>query len=123
MTNTRLTDPEVLEQRYPVRLREFGIRRSSGGLGCFSGGNGIVREIEFLRELRVSMLSQRRIIAPWGLNGGGPGSTGENSVYRFGDEQKQHLDGSFSRNLLPGDILRIETPGGGGFGRAAKSGS
>jgi 5-oxoprolinase (ATP-hydrolysing) len=116
MTNTRLTDPEVFEQRYPVRLRQFSIRQDSGGAGRFSGGNGIVREIEFLRELQVSMLSQRRTCEPWGLASGGAGASGNNLLITQEGTEAEPLPGSFSQTFNAGDILRIETPGGGGFG-------
>ena len=116
MTNTRLTDPEILEQRYPVRLRQFSIRRGSGGNGKFRGGDGIIREIEFLKDLQVSMLSQRRTIAPWGLDGGNPGLTGRNSVVVNNAHVEIDLPGAFSRPFHVGETLRIETPGGGGAG-------
>ena len=111
MTNTRLTDPEVLEQRYPVRLRQFAIRKHSGGAGQFHGGNGIVRELEFLRPLRVSMLSQRRgANAPYGINGGSSGGAGCNSI------DGKDIGGCFSLQLDAGTVLKIKTPGGGGCG-------
>lgn len=115
MTNTRLTDPEVLEQRYPVRLLQFSIRRNSGGAGRHRGGNGIVREIEFLRPLHVSMLSQRREPhAPYGLEKGEPGCSGRNSLLTGGAADVFDLGGAFTRHVVAGDVLRIETPGGGG---------
>jgi 5-oxoprolinase (ATP-hydrolysing) len=121
MTNTRLTDVEVLERRYPVRVREFSIRRGSGGAGRRRGGDGIVRRIEFLRPLKVSMLSQRRgDFAPFGLNGGDPGAIGRNLLLRAGSEGEEDLGGSFQIDVSPGDVLIIETPGGGGFGPAAR---
>jgi 5-oxoprolinase (ATP-hydrolysing) len=111
MTNTRLTDPEVLERRYPVRVRELSLRRGSGGGGRFPGGDGLCRELELLAPLRVSVISERRVRAPFGLDGGEPGKPGRNLVN--GREQP----GRFSRDLLPGDRVRIETPGGGGYGK------
>lgn len=115
MTNTRLTDPEVLERRYPVRLREFSIRSDSGGSGMHRGGHGVIRELEFLRPVTVSMLSQRRATQPWGMEGGRPGASGRNLlVTAAGDTEC--LDAAFSRSLQAGDVLRIETPGGGGWG-------
>ncbi|MBX3442062.1 MAG: hydantoinase B/oxoprolinase family protein [Planctomyces sp.] len=115
MTNTRLTDPEVIERRYPVRVREFSIRRGSGGIGHRSGGAGVVRRIEFLAPLTVSMLSQRRgAFPPFGLEGGGPGAIGRNTLVRGGESKS--LDGSARVDVQPGDELVIETPGGGGFG-------
>ena len=117
MTNTRLTDPEVLEQRYPVRLRRFSIRRGSGGAGRFRGGDGIIRELEFLKPLRVSMLSQRRgRNAPYGLDGGESGQAGHNSISQ-GRDFADH-DGCFSTAVRIGTVLMVETPGGGGFGVA-----
>ena len=116
MTNTRLTDPEVLERRYPVRLRQFAIRRGSGGTGKCSGGDGVVREIEFLRELEVSILSQRRgEYAPYGLKGGESGATGRN-VIRRADGSLEELSGQTHFVAQAGDVLVIETPGGGGWG-------
>jgi len=116
MTNTRLTDPEVLEQRYPVRLRQFSIRQGSGGSGRFHGGNGIVREIEFLRDLQVAMLSQRRMFDPWGLESGSAAASGKNLLLTAEGVEVETLSGAFSRQVHRGETLRIETPGGGGFG-------
>jgi 5-oxoprolinase (ATP-hydrolysing) len=112
MTNTRLTDPEVLERRYPVRVRELSVRRGSGGTGRFRGGDGLCRELELIAPLRVSMISERRVHVPFGLAGGGPGKPGRNLVN--GQEQP----GRFSLDLAAGDRIRIETPGGGGYGKA-----
>lgn len=118
MTNTRLTDPEVLELRYPVRLRSFGIRRGSGGAGKYSGGDGVTREIEFLSRLRVSILSQRRgPYAPYGLDGGDAGALGRNILQRA-DGTLESLPHAAHFTAEPGDVLTIETPGGGGVGRA-----
>jgi 5-oxoprolinase (ATP-hydrolysing) len=117
MTNTRLTDPEVLERRFPVRVREFSIRRGSGGAGRQRGGDGILRRLEFLRELQVSILSQRRgPFAPYGLAGGEPGSLGRNTLRRAEGKDDEHLAGCVQMTVQPGDIVTIETPGGGGFG-------
>jgi 5-oxoprolinase (ATP-hydrolysing) len=116
MTNTRLTDPEVLEARYPVRLREFSIRRGSGGTGQHRGGDGVIRRIEFLRELTLSILSQRRgPYPPQGNQGGSPGALGQNTLRRPGIGENQ-LAGSVQISVEPGDVLTIETPGGGGWG-------
>jgi 5-oxoprolinase (ATP-hydrolysing) len=112
MTNTRITDPEVLETRYPVRLIEFSLRPGSGGAGRWPGGDGVVREIELLRPLSVSILSERRAIAPFGLDGGGPGRPGRN-LWNGRD-----VGGKATFDARAGDRIRIETPGGGGFGRA-----
>jgi 5-oxoprolinase (ATP-hydrolysing) len=116
MTNTRLTDPEVLEQRYPVRLHEFSIRRGSGGIGSHRGGDGVVRRIEFLRSLDVSILSQRRgPYPPYGLAGGQPGALGRNTLLRA-DGEVEVLAGQVQFVAGAGDVLTIETPGGGAVG-------
>ena len=116
MTNTRLTDPEVLERRYPVRLLEFSIRRGSGGRGRQRGGDGVVRRIEFLSELEVSLLAQRRgPYPPYGLAGGHPGGLGRNTLLRA-DGRMIELDAKAQITVEPGDILTISTPGGGGWG-------
>lgn len=134
MTNTRLTDVEVIERRYPVRIREFSIRRESGGGGQHRGGDGIVRRIEFLKPLRVSMLSERRgDYLPFGLQGGSAGHPGRNTLHHappphdsFGAceglcppcTEGVDLGGKFSTDVQANDILTIETPGGGGVGRS-----
>jgi 5-oxoprolinase (ATP-hydrolysing) len=112
MTNTRITDPEVLEARFPVRLRQFSLRRGSGGDGRWRGGDGLVREIEFLRPVRVSILSERRSRAPFGLAGGAPGAPGRNLL------NGREVDAKLTLDVEAHDRLRIETPGGGGFGRS-----
>ncbi len=116
MTNTRLTDPEVLEDRYPVQLRRFEIRRGSGGNGRHHGGDGIVREIEFLESVEVSLLTSRRSTQPFGLGGGESGAAGRNLLRRVGSDQFESLVGAAHFFAEPGDVLRIETPGGGGWG-------
>ncbi|HEV3005214.1 MAG TPA: hydantoinase B/oxoprolinase family protein, partial [Pirellulales bacterium] len=116
MTNTRLTDPEVLEQRYPVRLVEFSIRRGSGGSGLRRGGDGVVRRIEFLRDLEVSILSQRRgLYPPYGLAGGRSGALGKNTLLRA-DGTVDSLPGQVQLVACVGDVLTVETPGGGAYG-------
>ncbi|MEX0611454.1 MAG: hydantoinase B/oxoprolinase family protein [Pirellulales bacterium] len=118
MTNTRLTDPEILERRYPVRVREFSIRRGSGGSGRHRGGDGVVRRLEFLRTLTLSLLTQRRgSHPPYGAVGGEPGMVGCNSLIRR-DGAHISLPGIAEVEVQPGDVLVIETPGGGGFGRS-----
>ena len=117
MTNTRLTDVEVIERRYPVRLHEFSIRRGSGGEGQHRGGDGIVRRIEFLKPLSVSILSERRgNFAPPGLSGGQDGQRGRNSLQRSGEPSPEELPGKTQLDVAAGDMLTIETPGGGAFG-------
>ena len=115
MTNTRITDPEILEKRYPVLLREFSIRRNSGGSGKFSGGNGLIRELEFLEELNAAILSERRVHQPYGLKGGESGKCGLNLFLRK-DGTKLFLGGKNEIFAKIGDRIRIETPGGGGYG-------
>ncbi len=115
MTNTRITDPEILERRFPVLLREFSIRHGSGGEGKFQGGDGLVREIEFLAPLQVSILSERRVFAPYGLSGGQPGKRGRNLFIRA-KGTTINLGGKNEIQATPGDRIRIETPGGGGYG-------
>ncbi len=116
MTNTRLTDPEVLERRYPVVLQEFRIRTGSGGAGELRGGHGVVRRMEFLRPLVVSLLTQRRgPYAPYGANGGQPGALGINSLQRANGETIE-LPGAAQLSVESGDVLTIQTPGGGGWG-------
>jgi 5-oxoprolinase (ATP-hydrolysing) len=116
MTNTRITDPEILERRYPVMLREFSIRKDSGGSGKFKGGNGLIREVEFLEPLNTAILSERRVHQPYGLNGGGPGKKGLNLFIRK-NGSKLHLGGKNEIIAEAGDRIRIETPGGGGYGK------
>lgn len=114
MTNTAITDPEILEQRHPVRLRQFGIRRGSGGVGQWPGGDGVIREFECLAPLTFSLLTQHRQSAPYGLEGGGPGAPGKQTLNR-GNEVIP-LPSSTSFLAEPGDRVRIETPGGGAWG-------
>ncbi|MGB5131023.1 MAG: hydantoinase B/oxoprolinase family protein [Steroidobacteraceae bacterium] len=115
MTNSRLTDPEVLEARYPVLLREFRYRRGSGGAGRHRGGNGLVRRIEFRAPMTAAILSNHRRIAPFGLAGGRDGATGINRLEPAGGEPRD-LPACASIQVNTGDVLVIETPGGGGFG-------
>ncbi|MGX5855270.1 hydantoinase B/oxoprolinase family protein [Dyadobacter jiangsuensis] len=114
MTNTRITDPEQLERKYPVRLLEFGIRRGSGGAGRWRGGDGVVRKLEFLAPLQVTLLGQHRRYAPYGIAGGGDGTCGLHSFFSNGSIVE--LPGICSLSVNTGDVLTIETPGGGGYG-------
>jgi 5-oxoprolinase (ATP-hydrolysing) len=114
MTNSRLTDPEVLESRFPVLLEQFGVRHGSGGSGRHHGGDGAIRRIRFLEEMTVSVLSNRRTHAPHGLAGGGNGSTGRNYIEHSGEITEIPFRASVP--VSSGDSLTIETPGGGGYG-------
>jgi 5-oxoprolinase (ATP-hydrolysing) len=115
MTNTRITDAEVLEARHPVRLLRFALRRGSGGAGRWRGGDGLERRYEFCASVTVSLLSERRTAAPWGLAGGEPGARGRNAVERS-DGRVEEVAGKATVTLEAGDRLFVETPGGGGFG-------
>jgi 5-oxoprolinase (ATP-hydrolysing) len=116
MTNTRITDPEILEHRYPVRLEQFSIRKNCGGKGKWNGGDGVIREITFLEPVNLSVLSQRRKSGPYGINGGEDGKPGSQKIIRKNGEEIQ-LDSIQNINLETGDRFIIETPGGGGFER------
>jgi 5-oxoprolinase (ATP-hydrolysing) len=115
MTNSRLTDPEVLEWRYPVRLMRFSLRRGSGGGGCWCGGDGTIREILFHEDMEVAILASHRDVPPPGCNGGQPGMAGINRIIRA-DGTIQTLKGTVTLAVASGDIIRIDTPGGGGYG-------
>ncbi len=117
MTNSRLTDPEVLETRYPVLLENFSLRLGSGGKGKHSGGNGVIRRIRFLESMTANILCSHRLVSPFGLNNGEAGKVGRNLVIR-NDGSEEELDSTATVEMKPGDIFTIETPGGGGFGRA-----
>jgi 5-oxoprolinase (ATP-hydrolysing) len=117
MTNTRLTDPEVLESRYPVVLERFSIRRGSGGKGRWTSGDGTLRVIRFLEPMRGAILSGFREVRPFGLAGGAPGETGRNAIRRR-DGRTEELAGAASATLGPGDAIVISTPTGGGVGGA-----
>ena len=117
MTNSRLTDPEVLEWRYPVLLESFEIRRGSGGAGQYKGGDGVRRRLRFLEDMEAVILANRRIVPPYGMNGGKSGSTGRNWVERV-DGTSEYLTATDIRNMKYGDVFVIETPGGGGFGKS-----
>jgi 5-oxoprolinase (ATP-hydrolysing) len=117
MTNTRITDVEVIEHRYPVIIRRFAIRRGSGGAGQHRGGDGIIREIEFLVPVEGGILSEHRALGPFGLAGGASGLPGINALIHEGVETLMPARAAFSAG--PGDLLRVETPGGGGYGRSS----
>lgn len=118
MTNTRITDAEELERKYPVRLLQFGIRPDSGGTGKFNGGDGIVRVFEFLEPLNVTLLGQHRFFKPYGLAGGNGGATGSNRWRNQKGEWVQ-LPGIAGVSVEPGEVIVVETPGGGGYGEPA----
>ncbi|MBS1218358.1 MAG: Oplah, partial [Proteobacteria bacterium] len=115
MTNSRLTDPEILEWRYPVRLDSFAIRRGSGGAGRWRGGDGAIRRLRFLETMTAAILSGHRRVPPYGMAGGLPGAVGRNTVERA-DGSLIALDACASVDMHPGDVFIIETPGGGGYG-------
>ena len=134
MTNTLNTPVEALEMTYPFRVTEYAVRRGSGGPGLHRGGDGITRTYEFLAEATVTLLTERRRLAPWGLNGGAPGTPGRNHISRpspgnvadgfslpqSGEAagQRQELPSKTTLRVHPGDRLTIETPGAGGWGNA-----
>jgi 5-oxoprolinase (ATP-hydrolysing) len=116
MTNSRMTDPEILELRYPVIVSEFRIRTGSGGKGRWNGGDGVVRRITFREAMTVAILSGSRKIPPFGLAGGGPGATGKTYIERVGG-RRDILDSCATTEVEPGDSVVVETPGGGGYGK------
>ena len=116
MTNSRLTDPEVLEWRFPVRLDDFRIRRGSGGAGLHAGGDGTERRVRFLAPMTAVILSNRRRVAPFGLAGGKPGAVGVNWVERAGGKERETFGARHQAQMNPHDVFVIQTPGGGGYG-------
>lgn len=127
MTNTRITDAEVFERRYPVILREFSLRPDSGGAGQHRGGDGVVRDIEFRIPVQVSILSERRVYHPYGLAGGQDGQCGQNLWIRRvkkadggWEERMINLGGKNSVEMQPGERIIIRTPGGGGWGQVGE---
>jgi N-methylhydantoinase B len=122
MTNSLNTPAEALEYAYPLRVRQYSLRPGSGGLGKYSGGNGIIREIEVLTDCEVTLLSERRVLAPWGLNGGSDGALGRTSISRSSGSVETR-PGKFSTRLSAGDRIRIESPGGGGWGNELGEGA
>jgi 5-oxoprolinase (ATP-hydrolysing) len=118
MTNSRLTDPEVLEWRFPVILERFEIRKESGGRGRHSGGDGTARRMRFLEEMELAILSGHRVIAPYGMAGGEPGACGRNWVERA-DGSRTEMSGTDAAMMHPGDVFVLETPAGGGYGEPA----
>ncbi|TPQ24732.1 hydantoinase B/oxoprolinase family protein [Methylomonas koyamae] len=122
MTNSRITDPEILEQRFPVLLREFSLREGSGGDGRYRGGDGVRRRLEFWRPMTVAILSSHRCQPPFGMRGGWPGAPGVNRLLKAGGETVE-LAGCADIRVEAGDSIVIETPGGGGFGASDRSGN
>jgi len=120
MTNSRLTDPEILETRYPVLVERFAIRRGSGGGGAHKGGDGVERHIRFRERMRANILSNRREVAPRGIEGGGDAWPGINQVIRA-DGTVETLSATASAEMREGDMFVIETPGGGGYGYSRHS--
>ncbi|KAK5971095.1 Hydantoinase B/oxoprolinase [Trichostrongylus colubriformis] len=114
MTNTRITDPEILESRYPVILREFSLRANSGGEGRWRGGDGVIRCLQFRRPLSLALLTERRVFAPYGLKGGKEGARGVNILKKR--TRTVNLGGKITLRVDAGDILHMQTPGGGGYG-------
>lgn len=117
MTNTRMTDPEVLETRFPVRVEEFSIRRGSGGDGAFKGGDGIIRKLRFMEPMTVTTLTSHRKTAPHGASGGAPGAMGENAVVRV-DGTQIAMQGNDVAQMDVGDVFVLKSPSGGGYGKA-----
>ncbi|HET9442890.1 MAG TPA: hydantoinase B/oxoprolinase family protein, partial [Acidimicrobiales bacterium] len=119
MTNTKNTPIEALERAYPVRVLRYRLRRGSGGAGPAPGGEGIERDLQVLEDVTVSLITERRVSQPWGLAGGGPGAVGENWLLPGGDESRaERLPDKCTVRLRAGDVLRMLTPGGGGWGQA-----
>ncbi len=118
MTNSRITDPEVLEWRFPVLLERFAIRRGSGGAGAHRGGDGVVRSIRFLEAMSAAILSSHRRLPPFGLAGGQAATCGRNWVQRRNGAVEE-LEGLAEVKMEAGDVFVIETPGGGGYGPSA----
>ena len=116
MTNSRITDPEVMERRFPVRVETFAIRRGSGGAGYHRGGDGVIRRLRFDEPMTVSLLSRHRVVPPYGMAGGEPGALGDQWVERA-DGTRDRMRGCDSVQVNPGDIVVLATPGGGGYGK------
>ncbi|XP_050396145.1 5-oxoprolinase isoform X1 [Patella vulgata] len=122
MTNTRITDPEIVEKRYPVVVKCFHLNPGTGGQGLYCGGDGVVRELLFRRPFTLSVLTERRVFVPYGMNGGEPGKCGVNLMY-YKDGRIVNLGGKNSVDVKPGDVFHLETPGGGGYGPVDEQGS
>ncbi len=116
MTNSRLTDPEVLEWRYPVLLESHRINRGSGGKGRHRGGDGTIRRVRFLEPMQAALVSNHRKVPPFGLQGGEPGITGDQWIERA-DGRREQLAGRCRAEVGAGDVFAVQTPSGGGYGR------
>jgi 5-oxoprolinase (ATP-hydrolysing) len=116
MTNSRLTDPEVLEWRFPVLVESFGIRKGSGGRGLHRGGDGVVRRVRFREPMTAAILANRRRVPPFGLSGGGAGAAGRTYIQRV-DGGSEERAATGKAEMATGDVFVIETPGGGGYGK------
>ena len=116
MTNSLNTPIEALEYAYPFRVRRYAYRYGSGGAGQFRGGDGLIREVELLADAQVTLLAERRKFRPWGLQGGDDGASGKATLFVGGGGEGRELPGKTSLHAKAGDVLRIETPGGGGWG-------
>lgn len=125
MTNTRLTDPEILERRYPVILQHFSLAEGSGGRGAFDGGDGVLRKIQFRKNLTLSILTERRVLSPYGMSGGEDGRKGVNLLVKRGikggSEKTLYLGGKCAIPVEAGDVFSLQTPGGGGWGRKCEA--
>ncbi len=122
MTNTKNTPIEALERAFPMRVLRYRLRQGSGGAGSAPGGEGIERDLEMLEDVTVSLITERRVSQPWGLAGGEPGASGENWLLRSGDESRaEPLPDKCTLRLNAGDILRMLTPGGGGWGSSGSA--
>ena len=122
MTNTKNTPIEALERAYPLRVCRYRLRRGSGGAGLAPGGEGIERDLEVLEDCTISLITERRVSRPWGLRGGEPGEPGENWLVPGGDESRaQPLPDKCTLALRAGDVLRMLTPGGGGWGQPERA--
>jgi N-methylhydantoinase B len=118
MTNSLNTPIEALEYAYPFRVRHYAYRDGSGGAGEFRGGDGLIREVEMLTDAQMTLLAERRRFRPYGLQGGGEGAAGAAWVVKADTKEETRLPGKCSRQLDAGDAVRIETPGGGGWGKS-----